>query len=113
MGNRVCEILNIKYPFVQGVMNWLTNAEFCAAVSNAGGLGMLGPNAGYRELTRDPVETGERMRRQIRRVRELTDKPFGVGLIGEQGNEFTLQILKVVLEEKVPVALVNTLGLEP
>lgn len=110
--NRVCEILGIKYPIIQGVMNWLTNAEFCAAVSNAGGLGMLGPNAGQTEVTPDPIETGERMRKEIRKVRTLTDKPFGVGLIGEMGNDFTEQILKVVIEEKVPVALVNTLGVE-
>lgn len=110
--NRVCEILGIKYPIIQGVMNWLTNAEFCAAVSNAGGLGMLGPNAGQTEVTPDPVETGARMRREIQKVRSLTDKPFGVGLIGEMGNDFTEQILKVVIEEKVPVALVNTMGVE-
>lgn len=110
--NRVCEILGIKYPIVQGVMNWLTNAEFCAAVSNAGGLGILGPNAGQKEVTPDPIETGERMRKEIQKVRTLTDKPFGVGLIGEMGNDFTEQILKVVIEEKVPVALVNTMGVE-
>ncbi len=110
--NRVCEILGIKYPIVQGVMNWLTNAELCAAVSNAGGLGILGPNAGQREVTPDPVETGERMRKEIQKVRTLTDKPFGVGLIGEMGNDFTEQILKVVIEEKVPAALVNTMGVE-
>lgn len=110
--NRVCEILGVKYPIIQGVMNWLTSAELCAAVSEAGGVGMLGPNAGQTELTPDSVETGERMRREIRKVRALTDKPFGVGLIGEQGNVFTNQILKVVLEEKVPIALINTMGVE-
>lgn len=59
-------------------MTWLTSAEFVAAVSEAGGAGVLGINAGQTVPTGDPVETAERLRAQIRRVRELTDKPFGV-----------------------------------
>ena len=42
VNNRVTEILGIKYPIIQGAMSWVTNAEFVAAVSNAGGLGILG-----------------------------------------------------------------------
>jgi len=76
--NRICEILGIKYPIVSAPMLWVTNAEFVAAVSNAGGLGILGPNAGQTVVTSDPQETAERMRREIRKTRELTDKPFGV-----------------------------------
>ncbi len=113
--NRVCEILGIKYPFIQGAMSWLTNAEFVAAVSNAGGLGILGPNAGQTDITTDVNETGERMRREIRKVRELTDKPFAVTLIGSNGessSEFTLKILQVSIEEKVPAVLVNSWGVE-
>lgn len=45
--NKVTEILNIKYPIIQAPMNWLTNAQLVAAVSNAGGLGIIGTNAGY------------------------------------------------------------------
>ena len=41
MQNRITEILNIQYPIVQGAMSWVTNAEFVAVVSNAGGLGIL------------------------------------------------------------------------
>src|SRR5690625_7029849 len=44
--NRVCEILGMQYPIVQAAMNWITNANMVAAVSNAGGMGVLGPNAG-------------------------------------------------------------------
>ena len=115
MSNRVCEVLGIKYPIIQGPMSWLTNAELVAAVSNAGGLGTLGPNAGQTELTKDPVETAERMRREIRKVRELTNKPFGVTLIGSNGDFssiFTLKILDVVIEEKVPIVLINSFGKE-
>lgn len=42
MANRVCEVLGIKYPIIQGPMSWLTNAEIVAAVLNAGGFGILG-----------------------------------------------------------------------
>ena len=48
---RVESILGIKYPIIQGPMAWLTNAELVAAVSNAGGLGILGPNAGQTTVT--------------------------------------------------------------
>lgn len=110
--NRVCEALGIEKPIIQGAMSWITNAEFVAAVSNAGGLGILGPNAGQKELTSDPDETAERMRREIRKTRELTKKPFAVTLIGS-GNStsiFTMKILDVVIEEKVPVVLINSYG---
>lgn len=110
--NRVCEVLGIEKPIIQGAMSWITNAEFVAAVSNAGGLGILGPNAGQKDITSDPDETAERMRREIQKTRELTDKPFAVTLIGS-GNStsvFTMKILDVVIEEKVPVVLINSYG---
>lgn len=94
-------------------MSWLTNAELVAAVSRAGGFGILGPNAGQTEVTTDPAETAERMRREIRKVRELTDRPFGVTLIGSNGefsSVFTLKILDVVIEEKVSAVLINSFG---
>lgn len=73
--NRITEILNIKYPIIQAPMAWITSVELVAAVSNAGGMGTLGPNAGQTTVTTDPVETGERMRAQIRKTCTLTDKP--------------------------------------
>ncbi|WP_320153830.1 nitronate monooxygenase [uncultured Tolumonas sp.] len=76
MKKSITEILGIKYPLVQGPMSWLTNAEFVASVSNAGGLGVFGPNAGQTTLTHSPVETAERMRREIQKTRGLTDKPY-------------------------------------
>jgi enoyl-[acyl-carrier protein] reductase II len=57
-------------------MNWITGVDLAAAVSNAGGLGTLGPNAGADTVTTDVTETGERLRRQIKKVKSLTDKPF-------------------------------------
>ena len=86
-------------------MVWLTDAKLAGAVSKAGGLGSLGPNAGQTVVTRDPGETAERMREEIRKVREITDKPFSVNVLPMQDGEdiFTPPILKVIYEEKVPV----------
>ena len=58
--NRLCELLGIEYPVIQAPMNWITGAELASAVSNAGGLGVLGPNAGANDETDDVIETGER-----------------------------------------------------
>ena len=66
--SRICEILGIQYPIFQGGMAWVADAELAAAVSNAGGLGLI-----------SAVNTGtEAVRDEIRKCRTLTDKPFGV-----------------------------------
>lgn len=51
MKNRICELLGIEHPIIQAPMNWITWAELAASVSNAGGLGVIGPNAGERKQT--------------------------------------------------------------
>jgi NAD(P)H-dependent flavin oxidoreductase YrpB (nitropropane dioxygenase family) len=108
---RLCELLDIEYPIIQAPMDWITNAELVAAVSNAGGLGVLGPNAGQRTITTSVEETGERLRREIRKVRALTDKPFGVNLISMKSSDnfpedsFSDKCHQVVLEERVPVVV--------
>jgi len=108
---RLCELLGIEYPIIQAPMDWITNAELVAAVSNAGGLGVLGPNAGQRTVTTSVIETGERLRREIRRTKSLTDKPFGVNLISNKGaddfsyDHFSDQCQRVILEEGVPVVV--------
>ena len=107
--NRITEILGIKYPIIQGPMAWLTDAKLVAAVSNAGGLGILGPCAGQTTMTPSPQETMERMREEIRKTRELTDKPFGVVILVDADMRFTEPILDMIIEEKVNVALVNGL----
>ena len=112
--NRVTEILNIKYPIIQASMSWLTSAELAAAVSNAGGMGILGPNAGQTTLTADPMETAERMRREIIKTKELTDKPFAVQyFIPMQGDPsgFSSKVLQVIREEKIKYLLVLGMGL--
>jgi len=70
--------LGIELPIISASMEWITNAELVSAVSNAGGMGTLGPIGGQTVLTRDPVQTAERMRSQIKKIRGLTDKPFAV-----------------------------------
>jgi len=71
MKNRVTELLGVRYPIVQGGMQWVGRAEMAAAVSNAGGLGTLGA------LTQP---TPEDLGREIDRCRTMTDKPFGVNV---------------------------------
>ncbi|EBA4351072.1 hypothetical protein A7811_02250 [Salmonella enterica] len=65
--NRICQILGIEKPVIQGPLSWLTDARLVAAVSNAGGLGVLGPNAGLTAETAvsTPDETAEKMREEI------------------------------------------------
>ncbi|MFL7939192.1 NAD(P)H-dependent flavin oxidoreductase (plasmid) [Priestia megaterium] len=106
MKNRVSEILNTKYPLIQAPMSWNTDAQLVAAVANAGGLGILGPNAGQKTLTSDPKETAERMRNEIRKTRELTSSSFGLNIIssGEErdnDNPFYNELLRVAFEENI------------
>lgn len=81
MANRVCEVLGIAKPVIAAPMTWITNAEYVASVSNAGGAGVLGFNAGQTTLTRDINVTMERTREQIKKTRALTDKPFGINMM--------------------------------
>ena len=106
--NRVCQILKIEKPVIQGPLYWLTDAKLVAAVSEAGGLGVLGPHAGQNSLPKDDTEKAERMREEIKKVKELTSKPFGVNILHSgQNPDVQLQLmLKVVYEEKVPIAVV-------
>jgi enoyl-[acyl-carrier protein] reductase II len=107
--NRICELLDIRYPIIQAPMNWVSGADLAAAVSSAGGLGSLGPNAGADNITTDVELTGERLRDQIRKVKGLTKEPFAVNIavgFGE-GRKYSQRIVEVVIEEGVPVAIVS------
>lgn len=107
--NRICALLGIQYPIIQAPMNWVSGAELTAAVSNAGGLGSLGPNAGADDINPDVDITAERMRRQIRKVRELTGRPFAVNVIAGFGEDlkYSRKIVEILIEETVPVAIVS------
>jgi len=103
--NRVCEILGIAKPVVQAPMTWITNPELVAAVSNAGGLGVLGFNAGFETGKATPAETAEEMRKVIRKTKELTDKPFGMNVMTSafDGAGFSKATIQVCKEEGVQV----------
>ena len=89
--SKLCEILNIEYPVVQGGMAWIADAELAAAVSNAGGLGMIAAMN----------SNGEQIREQIRKAKELTNRPFGVNIM--LMSPFVKEALDVVCEEHVAV----------
>ena len=107
---RLTELLGIEYPIILASMAWITDADLAAAVSGAGGLGTIGPNAGMKHVTTDVEETGERLREQIRKCRKLTDRPFAVNfVIGVAGfdRKFSDRCVAVGIEEKAPVAIVS------
>lgn len=87
----LCELLNIKYPIIQGGMAWVATAELAAGVSNAGGLGIIAAGNAPKEVIKD----------QIRKCRELTDKPFGVNIM--LLSPFVDEIMDLIVEERVEV----------
>ena len=106
--NRVCEILGIEKPVIQGPMAWITSPELVAAVSNAGGLGVLGTSAGSDEIVREMDKTIEDMRSAIRRTKELTDKPFGLNIFPSSGDPygFSKAMVQLMKEEDVKIMVV-------
>ena len=89
--SRLCDILGIRYPIIQGGMAWIADASLAAAVSNAGGLGLISSiNAGT-----------EAVRNEIRKCRELTDKPFGVNIMLQAPNAG--EVAAMVVEEGVKI----------
>lgn len=91
MKNRLCELLGIEYPVIQGGMAWVATAELAAAVSNGGGLGLIAAGGAPADVVRE----------QIRKCRELTDKPFGVNVM--LMSPFAEEVMQVVIEEKPAV----------
>ena len=91
MKTRITELLGIQYPIIQGGMAWVAEHHLAAAVSAAGGLGLIGgANA-----------PGEVVREEIRKARELTDKPIGVNvmLLSPHADD----VARVVVEEGIKV----------
>ena len=87
----VCEILGTEYPIIQGAMARIAECNLAAAVSNGGGLGIIASGG----------ESADWLRDQIAKVREMTDKPFGVNIMLLADN--VEELIDVVCEEKVPV----------
>ena len=91
MNTRLCELLGIEYPIIQGGMAWVATAELAAAVSIGGGLGLIAAGAAPADVVRE----------QIRKCRTMTDKPFGVNVM--LMSPFAEEVMQVVIEEKPAV----------
>ncbi len=91
MKTRICDLLGIEYPIIQGGMAWVATHELAAAVSEAGGLGIIGAGGAPASWVRE----------QIRQAKKATDRPFGVNLM--LMNPEADQIAQIIAEEKVKV----------
>ncbi|MFW6267464.1 MAG: enoyl-[acyl-carrier-protein] reductase FabK [Halanaerobium sp.] len=87
----LCDLLEIERPIIQGGMAWVATGELAAAVSSAGGLGIIGAG----NATADVIE------KEIEKVRELTEKPFGLNIM--LLSPFADDIIELAIEKKVPV----------
>lgn len=91
MKTRITDLIGIEYPIFQGGMAWIAESTLASAVSNAGGLGIIAGGSAPIDYLRD----------QIRKTKELTDKPFGVNIMLMSPN--AEELAKLVIEENVPV----------
>lgn len=93
--NRICELFGIRYPIVQGGMVWCSGWRLAAAVSNEGGLGLIGSGSMHPDVLRE----------HIRKCRMNTNKPFGVNvpLMYPQISE----IMQIIVDEKVPIVFTS------
>jgi NAD(P)H-dependent flavin oxidoreductase YrpB (nitropropane dioxygenase family) len=102
---RLTKLLGIKHPIIQGGLQWLATAQLASAVSEAGGLGIISSLS---------FPDQDSLRKEIRRIREMTKNPFGVNLpmLPElTKDDRTEEVLEILLEEGVPV--VETAGRSP
>lgn len=97
MHTRLCELLGIEYPVIQGGMAWVATAELAAAVSEAGGLGLIAAGGAPEEVVRE----------QIKKARTLTKKPFGVNVM--LMSPYADKVMEMILEEK-PAVVVTGAG---
>ncbi|MDD2619165.1 MAG: enoyl-[acyl-carrier-protein] reductase FabK [Syntrophomonadaceae bacterium] len=88
---KLCDLLNIEYPLIQGAMAWIAGGRLAAAVSRAGGLGVIGASGAQRDWLKLEIDI----------VRQLTSKPFGVNLMLAAPN--IDELVELIIEEQVPV----------
>ena len=91
MKTRITELLGIEYPIIQGGMAWVAEHNLAASVSNGGGLGIIGAASAPPEIVRE----------EIKKCKELTDKPFGVNVMLLNPNAD--EVAKIIVEEGVKV----------
>lgn len=89
--SRICSLLDIQYPIIQGGMAWVATAELAAAVSNAGGLGIIAAGNAPAAIIKNEIE----------KVKKLTTKPYGVNVM--LLSPFVDEIMALIVEERVPV----------
>lgn len=93
--NRITKLFNIKYPIIQGGMVWVSGYKLASAVSNAGGLGLIGSGSMYPEMFREHVQ----------KCKKATDKPFGVNIPMIYPN--IEELISIVIEEKVKIVFTS------
>lgn len=93
--NPICDLFNIKYPIVQGGMIWCAGWELASAVSNNGGLGILGAGSMYPEILKE----------QIKKCKEATDKPYAVNLPLLYPN--IEDHIETIIQEQVPIVFTS------
>ena len=91
LGKRLTTLLGVEYPIIQGGMAWIADAKLAAAVSNAGGLGLIAAMN----------SNGEQLSKEIYAARKLTDKPFGVNIM--LMSPYAKEAAQVVIDLKIPV----------
>jgi enoyl-[acyl-carrier protein] reductase II len=93
--NKITQLFNIKYPIIQGGMIWNSGYKLASAVSNAGGLGLIGAGSMYPEVLRE----------HIQKCKKATDKPFGVNIPMLYPN--IEEIMNIVIEEGVKIVFTS------
>ncbi|MGI6119584.1 MAG: enoyl-[acyl-carrier-protein] reductase FabK [Desulfosporosinus sp.] len=88
---KIVELIGIEYPIFQGGMAWVSTGELVAAVSQSGGLGIIGSGQA----------SADWLRKEIRKVKAVTQKPYGVNIM--LMSPFVNEVMQVILEERVPV----------
>lgn len=91
MQTKLCQLLDIEYPIIQGGMAWVATAELVAAVSEAGGLGVIGAGQAPPEWLEE----------QITKIKSITNKPFGVNVM--LMSPYADQVMEIVVRERIPV----------
>jgi enoyl-[acyl-carrier protein] reductase II len=93
--NKITELFNIKYPIIQGGMIWVSGWKLAAAVSNAGGLGLIGAGSMYPDV----------LRKHIQKAKKATQKPFGVNVPLLYAD--LEEILEIIVEEEVKIVFTS------
>lgn len=95
MENRICQLFGIEYPIIQAGMIWCSGWELASAVSNAGGLGIIGAGSMYPDVFRN----------QVRKCQAATQKPFAVNVPMLYPN--VEELIQIIIEEKVPIVFTS------